>query len=75
MSTLKINSLFHSLEQEFDRSVEFACVRVMESEPTFNGANKVHSLIERQRKIQKKLWAAEREILMTFDEIETIKNR
>ena len=44
----------------------------MQQGKTIDDAQKVHILIERQQKIQKRLWLMEREILLTFDEIETI---
>ena len=69
---IKINSLFHSIEQEFDRCIENAIVQTMQQGKTIDDAQKVHILIERQQKIQKRLWLMEREILLTFDEIETI---
>jgi len=72
MSNVKINSLIHSLEQEFDKRIEYACVTVMKSQPTWGGAIKVHSLIERQFKIQKKLFMLEQEILSAINEIEAI---
>jgi len=72
MSDIKLNSLFHSIEQEFDLRIEAAIVRTMKQGETMRDALIVHALIEQQAKIQKKLWLLEREILATFDETETI---